>query len=242
MIGTTDLLNSDDLDLYGGRDPREEPRYSFPDAARAIEVPASTLRSWVVGQTYDRKHDRAYFAPVLSRPSDDDSRLSFTNLIEAHVLRALRTVHEVKLSGIREAVDIAEEQFGIQRLLISPDLRTSAGALFLDRYTHILELNEGQQLAMKSVLEQYLSRVRFDDARLPVEFRPFERSPRNRGKDTLAISPFISFGRPVLRRSGVSTQAVVQRVEAGEALKSIMKDYGLREAEVEEAILYEAAA
>lgn len=242
MISPTGLLDPESLELYGGKDPREAPLYSFPDASRATEIPASTLRSWVVGQAYDRKHDRAYFEPVIRRPSEDDPRLSFANLIEAHVLRALRTVHEVQLSALRQAVDIAEEQFGIGRLLISPDLRTSAGELFLSRYTHFLELNEGQQLAMKSVLGQYLERVEFDEFRLPFEFHPFGRSPRNAGAEIVAISPFVGFGRPLLRRSGVSTRAVVQRIEAGESLETVMTDYGLEEAEVEEAILYEAAA
>lgn len=242
MISPTGLLSSEALELYGGTDPREAPLYSFPDAARATEIPASTLRSWVVGQAYDRKHDRAYFEPVISRPSKDDPRLSFTNLIEAHVLRALRRVHEVQFSAIRQAVDIAEAQFGIRRLLISPDLRTSAGELFLNRYTHFLELNEGQQLAMKSVLDQFLERVEFDESRLPFEFRPFERSPRNAGAEMVAISPFVGFGRPLLRKSGVSTRAVVQRIEAGESLEAVMTDYGLDESEIEEAILYEAAA
>lgn len=242
MISPTGLLSPENLELYGGRDPREAPLYSFPDASRATEIPVSTLRSWVVGQAYERKHDRAYFEPVISRPSDGDSRLSFTNLIEAHVLRALRTVHEAKFGAIRQAVDIAQEQFGIRRLLISPDLRTSAGELFLARYTHFLELNEGQQLAMKSILDQFLERIEFDESKLPFEFRPFERSPRNAGAKIVVISPFVGFGRPLLQRSGVSTRAVVQRIEAGESPEAVMADYGLEEAEVEEAILYEAAA
>jgi len=239
---TTESLDRQDLDLYGGKDPRDQPRYTFPEVARATDIPVSTLRAWVAGQTYRRKHDRGYFEPVIQRPSDDDSRLSFTNLVEAHVLRALRTVHEVSLGSIREAIDVAEREFGIERLLVTPELRAGAGRLFLDTYTHLLELSEGQQFAMRSVLEQYLERVEFDEKDLPAGFSPFERSPRNRDRRPIALSPFISFGRPVLRRTGISTRAVVQRLEAGESLDAVMADYRLEEAEVEEAILYEAAA
>jgi len=231
-----------DLELYGGEDPREQPWYTFPDAARATGIPASTLRSWVVGQTYARKRDRGYFEPIIRRPSCDDPRLSFTNLIEAHVLRALRTVHDVVLDHIREAIDLAEREFGIERLLISPDLRTAAGQLFLDRYTDLLELTSAQQLVMRSVLEQYLERVRFDESRLPAEFTPFERSPRNQGRRFIALSPFVSFGKPILKSTGVSTQAVVQRLEVGEPIDVVMADYELSEEEIEEAVLYEAAA
>jgi uncharacterized protein (DUF433 family) len=230
------------FELYGGKDPRNLPQYSFVEGARATGIPTSTLRAWVVGQGYQRKDDRGYFVPVIQRPQVEDSRLSFTNLIEAHVLRALRTVHEVQLGRIREAVDVAGEELGIPRLLISPDLRAGAGQLFLDRYTYLLELTKAQQLAMRSVLDQFLSRVEYDKSKLPTEFFPFERSPRNFGARLIALSPFISFGRPILRRTGVSTQAVVGRLNAGEPPEAVMADYGLKESELEEAILYESAA
>jgi len=216
--------------------------YTFPEGSRATGIPASLLRAWIIGQAYERKHDQAYFEPVIRRPCEDDSRLSFINLIEAHVLRALRTADRVSLSCIREAVDLAEREFDIERLLVSPALRASAGRLFLDRYTHLLELTEAQQLAMKSVLEQFLERIEFEDSNLPAEFLPFERSPKNFGRRVIALSPFISFGRPVVRRTGVSTRAILQRLEAGESTAAVMADYRLEEAEIEEAILYEAAA
>ena len=242
MITTPNSLSQEDLALYGGVDPRDAPRYSFSEAARATDIPASTLRSWVVGQSYARKHDRAFFQPVIGRPGDGDPRLSFTNLIEAHVLRALRTFHEVKLDYIRDAVAIAEKEFGITRLLISPDLRASAGHLFLDRYTHFVELSRAQQLAMRAILDQYLDRVEFDETKLPAEFFPFGRMPQGSGQRIISLSPFVSFGRPLLLRTGVSTRAVVERIDAGEAVQEVVTDYGLEEQELEEAILYEAAA
>lgn len=239
---TVTLLDKKDLSLYGSHDPRDEPRYSYPESARATGIPSSTLRAWTAGMSYGRKDDKSYFQPVISRPSESDPRLSFTNLIEAHVLRALRTVHEVKLSYIREAVDLAEREFGMSRLLISPDLRASPGQLFLDRYTHFLELSDAQQLAMKSILDQFLDRIEFDAGRLPFEFFPFGRSPRNAGERIISVSPYVSFGDPVIQRVGVSTRAIVKRIEVGESAEDVMRDYGLNESEFEEAILYEAAA
>lgn len=231
-----------DFELYGGHDPRERPLYTFPEAARATDIPLSTLRAWVMGQVYPRKADLGYFQPLIMRPDPSDTRLSFTNLIEAHVLRALRTVHEVKMSCIREALDVAEKEFRIQRLLISAQLKASAGQLFLDRYTDLLELSRSQQIAMRVVLEQYLERIEFDASKLPAEFYPFERSPRNKGQRIILLSPFVSFGRAVIKRCGVSTRAIAQRLDVGESEEQVIGDYGITEAELEEAILYEAAA
>lgn len=195
-----------------------------------------------MGQRYRRKQGRGFFSPVIARPSDADPRLSFTNIIEAHVLRALRTVHEVQLGYIREALEVAEEEFDIERLLISPQLRTSAGQLFLDRYTELLELSKGKQLVMRDVLGEYVERVRFDESRMPIEFHPFSRMPSNTMRDLISLSPYVAFGRAIIRRLGVSTQAVVQRLEAGEPADEVMQDYELSPQELQEAILYEAAA
>jgi uncharacterized protein (DUF433 family) len=236
------LRTPEDLELYGGHDPRERPLYTFPEAARATGIPASTLRSWVVGRAYRRKRDVGHFQPVIARPDAHDTRLSFANLIEAHLLRALRTVHEVKMRSIREALGVAESEFGIDRLLTSPQLKASAGQLFLDRYTDLLELSRSQQIAMRVVLEQYIERIVYDASKLPAEFYPFERSSRNQGKRLILLSPFVSFGRPVIKSRGISTRAVAQRLDAGESEDAIIKDYAISKAELEEAILYEAAA
>lgn len=223
-------------------DPGNTPAYTFRDAARAIGIPASTLRAWTVGQPYPRKDDVGFFVPVLRRPDAEDGRLSFFNLIEAHVLRALRTVHDVNLGAIREALEIAEGQLGIQRLLLDPRLAASAGRLFLDRYTDLLELSRSQQLAMRTILAQFLERVQYDETRLPARFFPFERAPRNAGEKIILITPFVSFGRPIITRTGVSTRAVAQRLDAGEPLETVRSDYGLTDAETLEAVLFEAAA
>ena len=195
-----------------------------------------------MGQSYPRKADRGYFAPVLSRPDPDDGRLSFVNVIEAHVVRALRTVHEVDLEVIREAVAIAENQLGIPRILLDPRLKASGGQLFLDRLTDLVQLSASQQIAMRMILEMYMERVEYDESNLPTEFSPFEKLPENSGRKVITLNPFVTFGRPVIRRVGVSTRAIVQRLDAGESSAEIISDYELTEAELEEAILFEAAA
>jgi uncharacterized protein (DUF433 family) len=207
-----------------------------------MEIPASTLRAWTVGQSYAGKDDVGIFVPVLRRPLEEEGRLSFHNLIEAHILRALRTIHDVSLSTIREAIAGAEKDLGIPRLLLDPRLTTSARQLFLDRYTDIVELSRSQQIAMRSILEQYLERIEYDGTRLPSQFFPFERLPENTGRKVILITPFVSFGRPILTRTGISTRAITQRLDAGESPDEIVRDYDLTEAELEEAVRFETAA
>src|SRR4026209_204828 len=80
----------------------------------------------------DARRPGRYFEPLIARPSSGDPRLSFSNLVEAHVLRSLRTKHEVPMSAVRVALDYAGSAFRIERLLLSDELRTAAGTLFIE--------------------------------------------------------------------------------------------------------------
>jgi uncharacterized protein (DUF433 family) len=41
------------------------------------------------------------------------------------------------------------------------------------------------------------------------------------------VDPRVSFGRPVLAKTGIPASTVVSRVKAGETLESIATDYGI---------------
>jgi uncharacterized protein (DUF433 family)/transposase-like protein len=227
-----------DLSLYGGKDPRDHPRYTYREVARAVDIPPSTVAAWARGYAYGTTRGGGSFKPVIRLPKAFDSRLSFNNLIEVSVLRALRKVHEVQLGSIREALKIAEREHGVERLLISPELRTAAGQLFLVRYGALLELSPARQLALEGILEQFLERVNFEQA----HFFPIERVSKNAGTKLILVSPFVSFGQPILKRVGVSTHVIAERLNANEDRKAILEDYSLQEDEFEEAIFYESAA
>lgn len=225
--------------LYG-EDPAEVPRYTRIDASRATGVPASTIGVWVHGMPYtSRKGAKRRYEAVIRLPDPDDPRLSFNNLLEVNVLRALREVHEVQLRSVRQAIENARTEHGIERLLIDARLRTSGGSLFLDYYFDLVELSNSKQIAMRAILAHSLQRVEVDQNRpsffpVPRYMAPAERPIR--------VSPYVSFGNAILERRGVSTHAIRSRVDAGELRDAVIADYDLTEAEFEEAILYEAAA
>lgn len=228
------------FNLYGGLDPADMPRYTRVDAGRATGVPASTIGVWVHGMPYTTRKGRARYEPVLALPDISDPRLSFNNLLEVNVLRALREVHEVKLQSVREAIENARSEHKIDRLLIHPSLRTSGGSLFLDYYFKLVDLSNSKQLAMRAILEHSLQRIEIDQD-LRASFFPL---PRHMAPDErpILVSPYILFGNAILERRGVSTHAIRSRVDAGEEKAAIIADYDLRNDEFEEAILYETAA
>jgi len=230
------------VDLYGGLDPADLPKYSRVDASRATGVPASTIGVWVHGMPFtSRRGVRGRYSPVVALPDANDPRLSFNNLLEVNVLRALREVHEVQLQSVRNAIRNAKREHSIDRLLIHPNLRTSGGALFLDYYFKLVDLSNSKQLAMRAILEHSLKRVEVDEQLKVLNFFPLPRH-MSRDDQPILVSPYVSFGNAILARRGISTFAIRSRLDAGEQEEAIIADYDLTEDELKEAILYEAAA
>ena len=215
--------------IYNGRDPREVAAYGVTDAARFIDVPPATLRSWISGE------------PGLIAPADPGTRrLSFHNLVEAHVLRALRTRHSVQMKHVRTAISYAERELGIERLLLSKEMQTAAGDIFLERFGQLVNLSRSGKLAVKELLAAYLERVERDSRAIPIRLYPLV--PGEKDERPVVIDPGVSFGRPTVAGSGIQTSVLVQRFDAGESLGELGADYGLTEGQIKSAVLFERAA
>jgi uncharacterized protein (DUF433 family) len=221
---------------------RDVAAYLLAEAARYLRLPAATLRSWVLGRIYPRAEGRAEFPPLIRPASRRPPLLSFSNLIEAHVLRSLRTEHGVSVKALRSALDYAENALGINRLLLRPELHAEAGRVFLDRYGELIELSASGQLAMRLLFEEHLKRVEWDRSKFPLRLYPFVSAMAPSEERPIVIDPSIAFGRPVVLRRGISTSAIAERIDAGETVDDIAADYDLGPSEIEQAALYERAA
>jgi uncharacterized protein (DUF433 family) len=221
---------------------RSAPAYGLAEAARYLRLPPATLRSWVLGRDYPTAEGAGRFPPLIRLASKRPALLSFWNLIEAHVLRSLRTEHGVSVKEVRAALAFAEKQLKIDRLLLREELRTHAGNLFLERYGELINLSASGQLAMRRVLAEHLERVEWDPSQFPVRLYPFLSLALSSDERPIAIDPRIAFGRPVVLRQGISTLAIAERIDLGETVEDVAADYDLNPAEIEQAVIYERAA
>lgn len=221
---------------------RDFAAYTFAEGARYLRLPAATLRSWVLGRQYPTAAGNTRFPPLIRPASKQPPLLSFWNLIEAHVLRSLRTDHGVSVKALRNALAFAERQLSIDRLLLREELCTDAGRVFLARYGELIELSASGQLAMRRVFEDHLKRVEWDSSKFPVRLYPYLSAAAPGEERPIAIDPRIAFGRPVVLRKGITTSAIVGRIDAGETVADVAADYELAPPEIEQAILYERAA
>lgn len=232
---------SDLFDVARKDDIRDRPAYTLAEAARYLKVAPATLRSWFVGRPYPRGQGTAHFKPLIRPAGNPPPILSFWNLIEAHVLRSLRTDHGVKMDALRRAIDYSQKKLQIDRLLLSPELRTGAGKLLLERYGELIELSASGQVAMRRLFKEHLERVEWDKWQFPVRLYPAmgETFALNR---PIAIDAQVAFGRPVLAKRGITTGAIADRIDAGETVADLATDYDLSPEEIEEAVLYERIA
>jgi len=233
------MSSSHQTAVAGGRDAAA---YTIAEAARHTRLPPATLRTWVLGRQYPTSEGGDQFPPLIRPASGQPLLLSFSNLIEAHVLRSLRTEHGISVKALRSALAYAQRTLGIERLLLRPELRADAGRLFLDRYGELIELSASGQLAIRKLLEEHLKRVEWDKSNFPARLYPFVTAVAPGEERLIAIDPRIAFGRPVVLRKGISTSIIAERIDAGETVEDIAADYDLVPTEIEQAALYERAA
>lgn len=230
------------LSAFCGRDPREVPLYTLSEVAHHVHVPRATLRTWLEGRDYLASGELRHSSRVLVRPSVDDDRLSFNNLIEAHVLRALRTRHGIPMGEVRKALAYAEAECGVERLLIDEALMAAPGEMFLREYGRLLSLTQTGQFAIEAVLKSFLQRVVRDANGFPIRLYPFVAPDVYHDRRVIAIDPRLAYGRPSVASKGISTGILADRTNAGETIAELAETYGLSRDDVEEAILYEAQA
>jgi uncharacterized protein (DUF433 family) len=229
------------MTAFDKSDVRHQPAYALAEAARYLKLPQATLRAWVVGRDYPVAHGHSRFKALIKPARSKPPTLSFYNLIEAHVLRALRTEHGVSLKALRSSIAFAERTLNVERLLLREDLRTRGGAVLLGHYGELIDLSKSGQIAMRKVFEEHLARVEWDRWQFPVRLYPYPTEARD-DRRPIAIDANIAFGRPVLVARGVSTHAIAERLDAGESVEDLATDYDLTPADIEQAALYERAA
>ena len=224
--------------------PRDIPAYTVAEASHYLLIPEATLRSWVRGRRYPlRRPDRAgLFRPVVVLPDERKALLSFTNLVEAHVLDAIRREHGVRLKEVREAIRYMQDRMQVEHPLAFRGMITDGHDLFVRHYAQLINVSQEGQLAMADVLDAYLRRVEWDQAGFAIRLYPFTRKRELEEPKAIVIDPEVSFGKPVLVGTGVPTSTVAERYKAGESVDELAADYDLKRDKIEEAIRCELRA
>jgi uncharacterized protein (DUF433 family) len=210
---------------------RDIPTYELTEAAHYLHLPSSTLGHWIRGhKTFKR---------VIDTPTNDAggySRLSFVNLVEAHMLATIRRKYRIPLQNIRPAIDYLRRQFNEPHPLATMPLEADEVNLFVRIAGELLNISKGGQFAMKEAVEAHLRRVERDRENNPLVLYPFVGGDYSQDRKPVMFNPEISYGRLVIVDSGIPTAEIAERFGAGETIGDLARDFGRTPLEIEDAI------
>lgn len=223
--------------LYGGKSPRDLPLYTIADAARILRVSPATLRSWTLGRAYSTREGARHWEALVRIADRDGHRLSFTNLVELHVLSVLRG-KRVRVERIRSATRFIRKEMGTEHPLADVDTHTDTVDLYVEFFGQLVNASQGQA-TLRPVVERYLQRIDRDVNGLARRLFPSTRHGEAFGPRLVVIDPERRFGRPLLAGTTIETSAIAQRFKAGESADELALDFGIDREAVEEAVRFE---
>jgi len=227
-----------------GADRFETPLYTIAEAARYLQVPASTLATWAQGYVR-RPPGRAEVrgAPILTATASSSARptIPFVGLAEGLVLAGIRKAG-VPMQRIRPALDRLQRELGLDHVLASRALYTDGAEVLYDYAEQQGDTPEGltaRQLVVvrrgqhvfADVIDAYLKRVEFDTD-------DYARLIHLPGYTTgqVVADPRRGFGQPIFVHGGARVEDVLGAFHAGVALKAVAAEYGVPPGELEDAL------
>jgi uncharacterized protein (DUF433 family) len=213
------------------------PAYPFAEAAHYLNLPLSTLRAWCLGQGHRPGGKTRQFQRLIRLDGDDRRALSFLNLVEAHVLAAIRRQHQVPLPTVRRALTYVSRKLRVSRPLAEISFQTDGVNLFADRLGLLVNVSRDGQIEMAEMIREHLKRIERDTKGVPIRLFLFTRkNERGDQPSPVVVDPRIAFGRPVLAGHSVPTAVLADRFKAGDSLTQLAEDYETSTQEIEEAL------
>lgn len=209
------------------------PAYPLAEAARLLGARPATLSAWFHGRHYNTSGRKRFAAAVLPATQCQGQPISFLDLVEAHVLMAIRKGYGIPLQRFRIAMEHLREISGDLHFLAHRDFYHDRRDLFLKIEDKLVSLSERGQLVDREIISEGLKQLIYGNDGYADQFFPRFGAVR---QQTIVLNPTINFGRPCLARLGVSADAIAARFVAGEKIADLASDYNATFDEVEDTI------
>lgn len=209
------------------------PAYPVAEAARIIGANPETLRTWLRGRSYKVAGQKRRALPVFDSAHSEGGPLSFIDLVEAHVVHAMRRGYGIPMRNLRKAITYLREKGGDLLFLAHADFLYDRMHLYLNDDQMLLSLSERGQYVNRDVISKGLKQLDYGSDGYASRFYPSYIGLRER---SIVVDPTISFGRPSVARLGVSADAIFDRFDAGESIPQLAEDYNAQAEEIENAL------
>ncbi len=204
--------------------------YSPRQAARLLGSSPQDVLRWTRGSGPHEPLWKAHYQFL-----DDTTEISFIDLIELRVVRALRCAG-ISLQAVRYAIEFAKNRFGIERPLSTIQFKTDGTEVLMNAVEHDGELvslskkRPGQKVFARLVA-QSVKGLEFEGGRVS-RWRPEQAKH-------VVIDPERSFGEPILDDYGVSTGTLFRDFERFHDHKYLSKLYEIDISQVKDAVRFE---
>lgn len=224
----------------------EVPLYTVTDAARIVDVPVSTLSTWVQGYTR-RFPDRPDVIgdPIIKYMKPEGPRrpsIPFVGLTEATVLAAIRR-SGVSMQRIRPALRALEADLGLDHALASRRLYTDGAELLFDyaesgadtevaraEALRLVVVRSGQRV-FTPIVHEYLRRIAYAaDGYAELIHVPVYQHAE------VVVDPKRAFGAPIFESGGARIDDVLHRFWSGESLDELSTEFGVPLSQLEDVL------
>lgn len=201
----------------------ETPLLTARDAASHLQMPESTLDSWLANPRGG--------GPLVHSVQPERRgwpRVTFAGVVEAHVLRSLRDLG-FRMSEIRNVAEMVREEFKDPFALATQRIASDDASLFVELIDRSL-VNQHRQAPIREVIDAHLRFIQWDDEGKPTQLRLGQYPDRAE----VVIDPRFAWGRPVMAESKVPVAAVVDLWVAGESMDTVAAEFDLSRDVVED--------
>ena len=198
--------------------------YTVSDAAALLDVPGYKVRAWIDGWHGTNA------PPIIANDLgwvDDKLAFSFANLMELRFI-SFFTKAGVSLPEIRSIMADVREHLKVARPFASNVVFKTDGHRILAEAVHrngshtLLDLRSRNYEMIEVTYRSLKSDVVYDASGIARAWYPRASIAPN-----VILHPSLSFGRPVLRQSGIPTEAIAQAVRAEGSAKAAAELFGV---------------
>jgi uncharacterized protein (DUF433 family) len=203
----------------------DQPAYTCSQAAQYLGLSTSTLYGWIA--------DDGLIAPPR------ENTLSFNNLAEAHVLKAMCRVDLLPLQRIRKALGELAQTRQTSHPLLDEAFETDGVDLCIREEADVVHLSKHSQREIRECVALFLHRIQRNEECKVTRIYPFVVAERADEPKAMSISPTVLFGKPVLAGTGISTSIIAGRFTARDSLHDLAAEYQVDIATLEDVIRWE---
>lgn len=216
--------------------------YTLTEAGRLLDVSPSTLKRWLFGYSYSHHGPVTKQQPIWSPQygiDQDEPLLGFRDLIEARVVRGLRSLG-IGLPTIRQCLMRASEIVEDTHPFSTTRFKSDGRKIFLEITDRVSASDQD------SALIDLKSRQRVFNTVVAPSFvdLSFDADVASRwwllpNKRTIVLDPERSFGQPIVAENGVPTARLAKAVVAEGSIERVAALFEMKPQIVKDALRFE---